>query len=107
MKKVLSAKEIVLGCLPKDNSLVNCEYGKITKDIAFEIGTSRDYSFGKKPVRVTIAEKIDNELKVKEAKVFYDEEEQNGGRFVGKYYKPAYVLAKEYVDKLKKEYKAS
>lgn len=107
MKKVLSAKEMVLGCLPTDKGLVRCKYGKINKYIAYELGIEREYSYGVRPMRLTVVEFKKGKLFVKETKTFRDETEELGGRIVGKYYKNANELASEYLQKLKDEYKIS
>ena len=107
MKKVLSAKEMVLGCLPKDKGLVRCKYGKINKNLAFEIGTEKEYIFGYRPMRLTLVELQGDKLVVKETKTFVDETEELGGRIIGKYYKNANEFVNEYINKLKNQYKAS
>lgn len=107
MKKVLSAKEMVLGCLPVDKGLVRCKYRKINRYIAYELGIEKDYCFGYRPMRLTVVELKKGKLFVKETKIFVDETEEAGGRIIGKTYKNADELASEYIQKLKDEYKIS
>lgn len=56
-KNTLSAKEIISSCLPREVGLVNCRFGKINKETAFEVGESKEYVWGEKTFRVTVVKK--------------------------------------------------
>lgn len=101
----MRAKDIFTKYVPKDSSLVKCKYGKINKDMFYEIGTSSYYIYGERPVRVTILTGSSVDLTL--TRVFNDEKEPQGGQMPGKTYKSAEELAFLYIKELKDTYSRS
>ena len=90
----MTSKELFLSNEVKDDSLVNCTYGRINNNIIYEIGESKEYIWREKTFRVTILNKNNDkyELDFENTKTF-----SGFGTFENK------NMAYEYVRELKRK----
>lgn len=99
----MDAKTMIMKVMGKPDGKLE-KYGKVNKNLAYEVTTvnHKKFDYSNEHTTIIFVENQGGNLSFRNdlTKIFYPETEEDGGRFVGKYYKSDLELAYEFLKTL-------